>query len=92
VKISFDPVKRETTLRERGLDFADSAQVFAGETIDIPDLRHDYGESRTISIGYLQGRMVIVVWTPRGGGRHVISMRKANDREKTRYGQRHEEG
>jgi uncharacterized DUF497 family protein len=32
--------------------------------------------------------MVIVVWTPRADARHVISMRKANDREKARFGQR----
>ena len=88
MRITFDPAKRETTLRERGLDFADASEVFAGVTIDIPDLRHDYGESRTISVGHLRGRTVIVVWTPRGNARHVISMRKANDREKERYGQR----
>jgi uncharacterized DUF497 family protein len=35
--------------------------------------------------------MVIVVWTPRGNGRHVFSMRKANDREKARFGKRLEE-
>jgi uncharacterized DUF497 family protein len=29
--------------------------------------------------------MVIVIWTPRGDARHVISMRKANDREEARY-------
>ncbi|HET7679173.1 MAG TPA: BrnT family toxin [Xanthobacteraceae bacterium] len=88
VRITFDPVKRDTTLRDRGLDFADASEVFAGLTIDIPDLRHDYGEPRTISVGHLHARMVIVVWTPRGNARHVISMRKANDREKARYGQR----
>ena len=73
------------------MNFADAAHVFAGVTIDIPDLRRDYGEPRMISVGHLHGRMVIVVWTPRGGRRHVISMRKADDREKARYGQRHEE-
>jgi uncharacterized DUF497 family protein len=88
VRITFDPAKRESTLRERGLDFEDAVEVFAGVTIDIPDLRQDYGEPRTITVGYLYGRMVIVVWTPRGDARHVISMRKANDREKARYGQR----
>jgi uncharacterized DUF497 family protein len=30
-------------------------------------------------------RMVVLVWTPRGAARHVISMRKANDREQRRY-------
>jgi len=34
---------------------------------------------------------VIVVWTPRGSARHVFSMRKANDREKARFGKRLEE-
>jgi uncharacterized DUF497 family protein len=84
-KITFYPAKREWTLRERGLDFADAAKVFTGQTIDIPDLRHAYGEDRINSVGYLHGRMVMVCWTPRGGGRHVISMRMTNDREKRRY-------
>ncbi|MFN3657676.1 MAG: BrnT family toxin [Pseudolabrys sp.] len=91
-KITFDPAKRHWTLRERGLDFAWAEEVFAGETIDIPDLRHDYGEARINSVGYLRGRMVIICWTPRGKARHIISMRKTNAREKTRFGKRHEEG
>lgn len=92
MRITFDPPKRDATLRERSLDFTDAAEVFAGVAIDIPDIRRDYGETRIITVGHLRGRMVIVVWTPRGDARHVISMRKANDREKARYGQRLEEG
>ncbi|HET7850255.1 MAG TPA: BrnT family toxin [Pseudolabrys sp.] len=92
MRITFDPAKRERTLRERGLDFAAAAEVFAAETIDILDLRRDYGERRINSVGFLRGRMVIICWTPRGDARHVISMRKANDREKARFGQRHGEG
>jgi uncharacterized DUF497 family protein len=91
-KITFDPAKRERTLRERKLDFADAAEVFAAETIDIPDTRWDYGETRINSVGHLRGRMVVICWTPRTDVRHVISMRKANDREKKRFGQRFAEG
>jgi uncharacterized DUF497 family protein len=90
--ISYDPAKREWTLRERGLDFEQAAEVFAGPTIDIRDLRRDYGERRINSVGYLNGRMMIVCWTPRGEARHVMSMRKANDREKARYSDRLGEG
>jgi hypothetical protein len=61
--------------------------VFGGVTIDIPDLRQDYGELRIKTIGYLRARMVVVIWTGRGDARHVISMRKANDREQAKYGQ-----
>jgi uncharacterized DUF497 family protein len=83
--VTFDPTKRDTTLRERGLDFAWAAEVFEGHTYDQVDDRVDYGEIRTITVGKLAGRMVVVVWTQRGDARHVISMRKANDREQARY-------
>ena len=87
MKITFDPPKRDKALLERGLNFADAAEVFAGHTYDRVDDRFDYGEVRTITAGLLAGRMVIVVWTQRGEARHVISMRKANDREQARYAQ-----
>jgi hypothetical protein len=79
--ITYDPAKREWTVCEHGLDFERAETVFAGLTIDIPDLRRDYGEARINSVGHLDGRMVIVCWTPRGGARHIISMRKTNERE-----------
>jgi uncharacterized DUF497 family protein len=83
--ITFDPAKRAATIHNRGLDFIDAEVVFAGDTLDFPDLRRDYGEIRMITVGYFRTRMVIVVWTPRGEARHVISMRKANDREQARF-------
>jgi uncharacterized DUF497 family protein len=71
-------------LAERGLDFADAEIVFAGATLEIEDTRRNYGETRIICYGLLQGRMVVVGYTPRGDSRHVFSMRKANEREKAR--------
>jgi len=71
-------------LTERGLDFADAAIVFAGVTLEVEDLRTDYGETRIICYGLLEGRMVVVGYTPRGADRHIFSMRKANEREKAR--------
>jgi uncharacterized DUF497 family protein len=98
MKITYDPAKRDWTLRVRGLDFLEAAVVFAGPTLDGSDQRRDYGEVRMITVGYLRARMVIVGWTQRGDARHVFSMRKANEREKEKYGtefkarrQRHEE-
>ena len=72
---SWDKAKRLATLAERGLDFADAELVFAGRNVTLPDRRRDYGEPRFITGGWLQDRFVIVVWTPRGDGRRIISMR-----------------
>jgi uncharacterized DUF497 family protein len=78
-------VKRDKTLRERRLDFLDAREVFAGHTYDWEDRRFHYGEVRMITVGTLRGRMVVVVWTGRGEGRRIISMRKANEREQAYY-------
>lgn len=84
MRITFDPVKRDKTLADRGLDFADAGLVFAGVTLEVEDLRKNYGEPRIICYGLLGGRMVVVGYTPRGADRHIFSMRKANEREKVR--------
>lgn len=86
--ITWDETKRRKTIEDRGLDFADATLVFAGHVLEFEDTRADYGETRMVTVGRLGGRMVIVVWTPRGAERRIVSMRKANDRENARYGQR----
>jgi uncharacterized protein len=86
--VTFDPAKRARCLAERGLDFAEAEEVFAGPEFTASDDRRDYGEARFITAGFMRGRMVVVVWTLRGEARHVISMRKANDREKKRFAAR----
>lgn len=83
MRITYDPAKREKTLAEHGLDFADATFVFSGTTVEVDDLRQDYGERRVLCFGLLHGRLVVVGYTPRGTERYVFSMRKANDREQT---------
>ncbi len=85
MKIEFDSAKRHKTLLERGLDFADAKNVFEGVHFTAQDSRVDYEEDRFITVGWLNAQLVVLVWTPRGEVRRIISMRKANDREKTLY-------
>jgi uncharacterized DUF497 family protein len=84
MRVSYDPLKREKALADRGFDFEDAVVVFDGLTVEVEDTRKDYGEKRIICYGLLAGRMVVVGYTPRGTVRHIFSMRKANDREQTR--------
>lgn len=84
--ITYDPDKRRRTLEERGLDYEDAVYVFAAPNIEVEDVRKDYGETRIVCYGSLEGRMVVVGYVPRGEDRHIFSMRKANEREQTRIG------
>ncbi len=81
MSIEFDPIKRDQTLAERGLDFARAGAVFAGRHLTRRDARQDYAEDRYVTVGWLDARLVVMVWTPRGEVRRIISMRKANERE-----------
>ena len=85
MKIEFDRAKREATLSHRGLYMARADEVFAGNTITVEDDRMEYGEKRFITVGLLERRMTVLVWTPRGEARRIISMRKANAREQKTY-------
>lgn len=88
MKISYDPAKHAPTLAERGVDFDDAAVVFDGAVFTFEDTRLAYPEPRFVSFGLLADRLVAIVWTPVEDARRIISMRKANDREQTRYRQR----
>ncbi|WP_232824241.1 BrnT family toxin [Blastomonas sp. UPD001] len=56
-----------------------------GPTFTQEDTRHDYPESRFQTYGLLDGRLVMVAWTPVPQGARVISMRKCNDREQAKF-------
>ena len=81
MQIEFDQDKRDKALIERGLDFGRATEIFAGVHVTAADNRKDYGEQRFITVGLLDSRLVVMVWTPRGEVRRIISLRKANERE-----------
>lgn len=88
MEIEYDPIKRAATLKARQLDMERAGKVFDGPHLTFEDDRQDYGEPRYITLGHLEGRMVVLAWTPRGTACRIMSMRKANERERDKYGPR----
>lgn len=86
MRIEYDEAKRAKTIEERGLDFADAGQVFDDEHATRPDLRNNYGEPRFQTLGFVNGHAAMVVWTPRGEVRRIISMRYAHESEAKLFG------
>ena len=85
MELEWDEAKRQRTLEERGLDFADVIRFEFDTAITAPDARREYGESRFNSWGYLDGVLCSLCWTIRNGTFRVISLRKCNDRERKKY-------
>jgi uncharacterized DUF497 family protein len=85
MELEWDEAKRQRALRERGVDFADIARFEPDSVRTRQDDRHNYGEPRFNSIGYLDGRLHTFCWTPRNGRVRIISLRRANARESRDY-------
>jgi len=85
VEISFDPQKNERNLRERNLDFNLAQEFDFGSATYREDRRKDYGEVRIRSLGYIRGSLHVLVFTMRGTVLRVISLRKANRKERSQY-------
>jgi uncharacterized protein len=81
MEIEYDKAKRLKVLEMRGIDLAHAHFVFDSEYVEIEDDRKDYGEPRYRVWGYLHGRRVSLVWTPRNGRRRIITMRYAHEPE-----------
>ncbi len=83
VEFEWDEAKREQTLEERGIDFASVANFEWDDALSSSSDRR--GESRWAAIGYIGNRLHHVVYTQRGARRRVISLRRANSRERRQY-------
>jgi uncharacterized DUF497 family protein len=85
MRITFDPAKNVRNIAERGLSFERVADLEWETAVLIEDTRKDYGERRVQVFAQLAGRLHVAVITMREGTTHIISFRKANRKERTRY-------
>jgi uncharacterized protein len=77
--ISWDEAKRRENLRRHRIDLAELEPVFDAPMVTVEDSRESYGELRLQSLGMWRGRVVFLVWTPRGDDTaHLISCRYAD--------------
>jgi len=83
MRFIWDEAKRRTNLGKHGLDLARADAVFAGPTFTFPDERFPYGERRFVTVGLLNGGVVVIAHTETDAEIRVISMRKADRHEQT---------
>ncbi len=87
MRITFDPAKNARNIAARGLPFELVANIDWETALIVDDTRRDYGERRRQVYGLIGQRLHIAVITHLGDAVHVISLRKANNKEVVRYGQ-----
>jgi uncharacterized protein len=85
LRFEWDEAKRQANIRRHGIDFAALDKVLAGATITFLDDRFDYGETRFLTFGLLNGEVVAITHTETDEVIRVISFRKASKNEEKNY-------
>jgi len=77
--------KQKSNLQKHGVDFLDAVRIYSNPVLEWIDSRKDYGEERTMAIGFDKENYFVVVSTKRGDNRRIISAWKAGQDEKEKY-------
>ena len=85
MQLEWDEAKREANLHTHGFDFVEADKVFENVYFEELDGRKEYNEDRYIVYGVISEIVVNLVYTRRGENIRVISLRRANKRERGRY-------
>ena len=83
--IRFNPAKNASNIASRGLSIELVELMEWATALMEENTRKAYGERRFQVLGYIGERLHAMVFTPREGKVHVISLRKANSREVKKY-------
>lgn len=86
MQFEWDDQKNTLNIEKHGIDFADAYELFEHSLLVLVDDRKDYKERRYIGMGYIQWRIMVLVFTrPKKDKIRVISLRKANKREQEKF-------
>ena len=82
----WDDAKAAANLSKHGVRFEIAADVFLDEgLVDLDASRVVDAEARRKAIGMVEGRLFTVVYTKRQGVVRIISVRRANAKERRAY-------
>lgn len=85
MQIAFDAKKDALNFEKHGCSLATAAEFEWDTAVIWQDDRRDYNEQRMIWLGYIGNRIFCVVFVDRKNTIRIISLRKANNKEVTRY-------
>ena len=81
----WDQAKARANLEKHGIDFDYAIRIFDSPFLEQADERRNYGEVRTVSVGKVENRVLVVISTERAENRRIISARSANQYEREAY-------
>lgn len=86
MSMSFDPLKEALNLANHKISLSRAETMDMDTAVIVEDGRFDYGETRYLAFGPIDGKIFCLVFTIRNGKIRPISLRRANRKEIKRHG------
>jgi len=87
LRYDWDPGKAAANQAKHGLSFEAAAGFDWSTALVARDGRADYGEPRFKALGFIDDRLCVMIFTERGDAVRIISLRRANARERKSHGE-----
>jgi uncharacterized protein len=85
MQISYDDAKNKSNVQKHGVSLDEANLLEWDLLISDHDARREYGEVRVVGFAPIANRVYCIVFTLRDKTIQVISLRKANKREVSKY-------
>ncbi len=85
MKYEWDENKRVANLAKHDVDFIDAEHFDWSSAMEASDDRFNYSEERWVALGFIGNRLLVLTYTVRDENVRLISLRKANKREREYY-------
>lgn len=82
----WDAKKSKQNEEKHGVSFSDALEIWQASHLTVYDIAHSKnGESRSATIGFIQGKLYTAIWTKRGDNIRLICVRRSRDGEKETF-------
>ena len=85
MEYEWDENKRTANIAKHNVDFVDAEKFDWSSAIETIDDRFNYNEERWVALGVIDERLHVLTYTIRDENIRLISLRKANKREREYY-------
>lgn len=81
----WDPEKNRQNTIKHGVTFEQALQIWTGSHIEVKDIAYAKDETRSATLGLIDNRLYVAIWTKRNDRTRLITVRRARKNEEEIY-------
>ncbi len=85
MKFEWDRAKGVLNHKKHRVSFEEAVAIWDGTCVEIENIAHSDGEFRSATVGMIDNKLYVAIWTRRGEKIRIISVRRARKNEEKAF-------